>query len=71
MRMPSQRVRGEQKGGGQEATHLPSKRVGTNRTKRTVLLCRLANQTIVCSPMGHGRRGGKGDRALIREGIGN
>lgn len=42
-------------------TSLP-RGVGTSRTKSTVLLCRLANQTIVCSPMGHGRRREKRSR---------
>lgn len=49
----------EEAKGSDQHTSLP-RGVGTG--KSTVLLCRLANQTIVCSPMGHGRRREKRSR---------
>jgi len=44
----------DQRGGKVVAAHLPSQRVGTSRGD-TVLLCRVTNQTIVCSRTDHER----------------
>lgn len=74
---PLERSKKEERGGRQsQHTSLP-RGVGTGRGRpSTVLLCRLANQTIVCSPMGHGgrrrekeiaRRSGPRHRQLITQ----